>query len=291
MRLHFFGVRGSTPAAGAQFTRYGGHTSCVGVAHADETPRLVLDAGTGLELLSRQLGGAPFHGTVLLGHLHWDHTHGIPFFRAGDRPDATVAVRGPVAPGVSLLDLLERVMAPPNFPITPSELRGAWSFGSLEEGRHQFEGFALEAREIPHKGGRTFGYRVEGGGRAIAYLSDHCPTALGPGRDGLGERHDAALALARDVDILVHDAQYTARELPERAEFGHSAIEYAVSLGAEAGAKAVVLFHHDPHRTDQEIDALARTLPTSSFPIVMAREGLVLDADVVVGAGSGRGRR
>ena len=112
--------------------------------------------------------------------------------------------------------------------------------------RTTIEGFDVLALEIPHKGGRTFGYRVSDGRASIAYLSDHGPVALGPGPDGLGPYHEAALALADGVDLLVHDAQHTAEELPAAAAFGHSAAEYAVALAERAGAGRVLLFHHDP---------------------------------------------
>src|SRR4051794_21966492 len=92
MRVTICGARGSTPAPGREFAGGGGHTSCVALAHADAAPALVLDAGTGLRRLTEVLGGEPFRGTILLGHLHWDHTHGLPFFAAGDRDDATVRV-------------------------------------------------------------------------------------------------------------------------------------------------------------------------------------------------------
>ena len=96
MRLHLCGVRGSAPAVGRQFARIGGNTSCVAIVHDDDVaPRLVLDAGTGLRSVSALLAGDPFRGTILLGHLHWDHTHGLPFFRAGDRPDAVTNVLAP----------------------------------------------------------------------------------------------------------------------------------------------------------------------------------------------------
>ncbi|HZQ86007.1 MAG TPA: hypothetical protein VFA83_14260, partial [Acidimicrobiales bacterium] len=95
MRLLVCGVRGSTPAPGAEFVRYGGNTSCVAVAADNDAPRLVLDAGTGLQRLSRVLAGQPFRGSVLIGHLHWDHTHGIPFFPAGDNPGSKVDVYMP----------------------------------------------------------------------------------------------------------------------------------------------------------------------------------------------------
>ena len=84
MRLHLCGTRGSTPAPGADYVRYGGHTSCVAVAHDGEIPTLILDAGTGLREVTPLLAGRPFGGVILLSHLHWDHVHGLPFFRGGD---------------------------------------------------------------------------------------------------------------------------------------------------------------------------------------------------------------
>lgn len=277
MRVHLCGVRGSTPAVGAAFVGVGGHTSCVAVAHDDEeAPRLLLDAGTGLRAIPALMQGEPFRGTIMLGHLHWDHVQGLPFFRSGDRPDARVNVLLP-AQGAPALELLSRMMSPPAFPIRPDELRGAWSFDSIEEGEYSVEGFTVLAREIPHKGGRTFGYRVSDRASSIAYLSDHGPAGvLGPGTDGFGPYHEAALALCAGVDLLIHDAQYTASELPVRVDFGHSAADYPVELGRRSGAKTVVLFHHDPDRTDTEVAAIERGFQHSAdVSVVAAREGAV----------------
>jgi len=272
----FCGVRGSTPAPGHLYARYGGNTSCVAItpAHGD-APLLVLDAGTGLSRLSVDLGGEPFCGTILLGHLHWDHTHGIPFFPAGDHPEALVTLYQP-AQG-DPLEVLSKVIAPPHFPVTPLELRGRWDFQSLEVGHHQIEGFSVEAIEIPHTGGRTFGFRVSDGTSTIAYMSDHGPVALGPGPFGDGEFHENALALADKVDLLIHDAQYTRQEFPARAHFGHSTIDYAIELGKRAGAAKVVLYHHDPSRTDDELDAIVAVNQHHSVRVVAASEGLSLD--------------
>ena len=283
MRLIICGVRGSTPAPGRDFVRYGGHTSCVAVvADGDEAPRLVFDAGTGLQRLSRALGGEAFRGTILLGHLHWDHTHGLPFFSAGDRDGSAVRVLLPSQPqeppAASASDLLCRVMSPPHFPITPNELRGGWTFGYLEPGRHRLEGFDVLALEIPHKGGRTFGFRVtDSTGASVAYLSDHSPTSIGPGPDGLGEYHTAARTLADGVDLLIHDAQYTAAELPARIHFGHSAVGYAVGLAEACGVGRVLLFHHDPPRTDNQLDAIVAEFSGGPVPVAAAAEGSVIE--------------
>lgn len=252
------GARGSTPATGAAFTRYGGDTSCVALSRSvDEAPSLLLDAGTGLRNLPGLLGpGVPFRGVILLGHLHWDHTHGLPFCPAVDHPDAQVDLYLP-AQGVDPADLLARALGPPHFPIGPDGLRGRWRLHTLDEGTHDLDGWHVVARDIPHKGGRTLGYRVVHDGRSVAYVSDHHPGALGPGPDGLGARHAALKELGDGVDLLLHDAQYTRDEYADRFDLGHSTIDYALAVGEELGVGQVGLFHHDPARTDAELDEIA----------------------------------
>jgi phosphoribosyl 1,2-cyclic phosphodiesterase len=278
VRVYFCGVRGSTPAPGADFVRYGGHTSCVAVAHDNDAPALILDAGTGLRQVTRLLAGRPFAGTILLTHLHWDHVHGLPFFQAGDRDDALVTLLLPdQQDGTSAEEVLARGMSPPHFPIRPSGLRGSWTFGTISPGQLKAEGFTVEAREIPHKGGRTLGYRVSDGRSVVAYVTDHCPTALGPGPDGWGEYHAGALELAAGADVLVHDAQLMAEEVAAEAAFGHAAADYAVGLARRAGARQVVLFHHRPDRTDDALDQLAYRFATSPIAVTVAAEGRILD--------------
>jgi ribonuclease BN (tRNA processing enzyme) len=247
----------------------------VAVALDGQLPSLILDAGTGLRGLSLLLGGRPFSGAIVLGHLHWDHTQGLPFCSVVDNPAATVDLWMP-AQG-DALETLTRGMSPPNFPITPGQLRGTWRFGGLEEGVHDIAGFEVLAREIPHKGGRTFGYRVSDGRSSFAYLSDHCPTSLGSGPAGLGELHPAALALADGCDLLIHDAQYLDEELAEKANFGHSAASYPVALAEAASVPSVLLFHHDPPRTDDAIDALVARYANAPVDVEGARQGSVID--------------
>jgi phosphoribosyl 1,2-cyclic phosphodiesterase len=281
VRITFCGVRGSTPAPGASYVRYGGNTSCVAVAHdGDPGPVLLLDAGTGLANATGLLGGAAFAGTILLSHLHWDHCLGLPFFRGGDRDGARVRLLLPDQGGVgsdgsaSAERLLSRVMSPPFFPVTPGQLHGDWTFGTVSPGQLKAEGFTIEAREIPHKGGRTIGYRVSDGHRALAYVTDHCPTVFGPGPDGLGVYHEAVLDLAAEADLLIHDAQLVAEEVPAEAGFGHAAAEYAVGLAVRARARRVALFHHKPSRTDGQLDAIARRFDGAPLPVLVAAEGL-----------------
>ena len=276
MRLHLCGVRGSTPAPGPAFTRVGGHTSCIAIAHdAEWRPRLLLDGGTGLRRVGELLGDAPFEGTLLLGHLHWDHTQGIPFFAAGDRPDARVDVHLPVAEG-SAEHALDGLMAPPFFPIDAGGLQGHWTFHALDEGSLEVEDFTVLVREIPHTGGRTFGFRVSDGAATMAYISDHGPLALGRGPDGWGPYHTAVLELADGVDVLLHDAQFTELELAARPHFGHSAVDYAVALAERCHVGRLFLHHHDPERTDDEVDAFVDDHRGGPVKVTAAVEGDVV---------------
>jgi phosphoribosyl 1,2-cyclic phosphodiesterase len=276
MRVHFCGTRGSTPVSGAGLSRYGGQTSCVALAHAGEPPTIILDAGTGLMQLTPVLNGVAFRGTLLLSHLHWDHTHGMPFFRGGTLPGHRVDVYLPEQ-GEDAEDLLARAFSPPHFPIRPGQLGEGWTFNAIEPGHYEFDGFSVDAREIPHKGGRAFGYRVSDGEGTVAYLPDHSPISLGPGPDGIGEYHDAAIALSQDADLLIHDSQHTAAELPRLAFLGHSAVEYAAALAQRAQARQLALFHHDPWRTDAEIDALAAQLSAPPVRVFAAYDGMIVD--------------
>jgi phosphoribosyl 1,2-cyclic phosphodiesterase len=277
VRVHFCGVRGSTPAPGTEFVRYGGFTSCVAIAHdGAAAPSLLLDAGTGLRRATALLDDGPFAGTILLSHLHWDHTHGLPFFKGGDRDDALVSLLLPdQLDGQRAVDVLARGMSPPHFPIRPEGLRGTWRFETASAGAFEAEGFGVTALEVPHKGGRTFGYRVSDGRATVTYVPDHCPTDAGPGDDGLGAQHDAAMALAAGADVLIHDAQLFPDEVAAEASFGHAAADYAVGLGRTAGARRIVLFHHKPDRTDDALDELAARLGGAG-DVTVASEDLVL---------------
>ena len=271
VQVQLLGVRGSRPAPGSDFVRYGGNTSCIAVAHADAPPTLLLDAGTGISTLTPHLGGRAFDGSILLTHLHWDHVYGLPFFPPGDRPDARCDLWMPSQGDAE--QVLEAFMQPPHFPIRPRDLRGRWSFHGLEQGETAIEGFSVDAVEIPHKGGRTFGYRVGVDGRSIAYMPDHGPVELGDGPDGQGVIHDAALRLAAGVDVLFHDAQHTVEEFPRVRGFGHSTIDYAIALGQAAQVGLLVLFHHDPGRTDDMLDAIAERTAHLDLRVEVAREG------------------
>ncbi len=271
MRVQLLGVRGSTPAPGPDFVRYGGHTSCVAVTAAGaDRPSLVLDAGTGLRSLTGLLDGQAYDGSIVLSHLHWDHMQGVPFFAAGDRDAARVDLYLPAQDGKSGRDLLAQSFAPPSFPITPEGLRGQWAFPALTDGKHSIEGFTVTTVDIAHKGGRTFGIRVDDELGSLAYLPDHAPAA------GIS---DELVQVLEGVDVLLHDAQFLEGERPVAVDYGHATVEDSVKLAHECGAGTLVLFHHSPVRTDDALDEIGRWAPglAGGLPVVVAREGMTLD--------------
>jgi ribonuclease BN (tRNA processing enzyme) len=264
------GVRGSTPAPGPDFVRVGGHTSCVSVTLTGEsTPSLVLDAGTGLTNLARTLGSGPFSGVIVLSHLHWDHVQGLPFFPAGDRADARVKVYLPAQDGArpdvpgSGAAILRSFMSPPHFPIGPDGLAGRWRFEAAERGWLDAGGARVMLADVPHKGGRTFGIRVEADGASFAYLPDHHPAA----------DSEPGAKLARGVDVLFHDAQFAPDERAIASAYGHATVSDAVELAERAGVGRLVLIHHAPARTDAAAETLAAaTAAAAALPVSLGRE-------------------
>jgi phosphoribosyl 1,2-cyclic phosphodiesterase len=215
------------------------------------------------------LVGQPFQGTVLLSHLHWDHVHGIPFFAAGDRNDARTHVRLPAQNGRTGVELISGQMSPPAFPIRPEQLRGRWTFTATEDGVFEAEGFTVTAFDVAHRGGRTFGYRIDSAAASLGYVPDHAPQA------GVSP---AVLKCLAEVDLLIHDSQFLPAEQALADDYGHSTVPAAVEFAERVGARRLALFHHGPQRTDDELDDIARAASLSTtLPVMAAREGLVLD--------------
>jgi len=271
-------VRGSCPCSGQQYVRYGGNTSCVAVEVGDEAP-IVLDLGTGLRPLGHDLEerfgfDAPIALTAFLTHLHWDHIIGLPFCRPILRLGGKMAVYGPAQDG-PLCEVMDRVVVPPFFPVQVNELHGSVEFREVGDDVLAVGSAKVVVRRVPHVGS-TLGFRIEAGGRSLAYVSDH------QAPDDRQSIDEAVLELCDGADVLIHDAQYTDEEFAAKATWGHSTVSYAVHVAAEAGARELVLYHHDPLHDDDEMDRIvecARMAPGASRldSVVGAAEGLSLD--------------
>jgi phosphoribosyl 1,2-cyclic phosphodiesterase len=249
LKLTFYGVRGSCPCPCEANRRYGGNTASIAL-EVDGEPPILFDLGTGLRLLAAsQPHDGTFRGTALVTHIHWDHVQGLPFFPPVDRPGARLDVYGPTQEGGSLGEVFNDFMRPPYFPVQFSDLRGDIRFHDVLDDDFEVGSAKVKVRPVPHCG-PTVGYRVDWQGVSIAYVSDHQAPL------GLDTVSESVLELCEGVDLLIHDAQYTAEEFEEKAHWGHCTIDYAVLVAREAGVRRLCLFHHDPSHGDDEMDRL-----------------------------------
>lgn len=279
MRLTIWGCRGSVPTPGPDTVRYGGNTSCVEVSLDDGT-NLVLDAGTGIRRLGFDLldrGARRVH--LLLTHLHLDHLEGLRFFAPLWDERVTLDIWGPPSPLLSLRERISRSFSPPLFPIDLREVPARVTFHDVPRQPWTVDGARLLADLVVHPG-PTVGFRIETVTSSFAYLPDHEPALAGTIADRSRDWISGA-AIADDVDILLHDAQYFEDEYEERIGWGHSSVSDAVAFARAVGARRLILFHHEPRHTDvslERLEARARSLVggNEDWP-ALAREGMVVE--------------
>jgi len=276
VRVRLWGTRGSIAAPGADTARYGGNTSCVEV-HGPQGTVLVLDAGTGIRPLGRTLGTAVRRVHVLLTHLHMDHIQGLGFFAPLYDPDVETHLWGPGSTTLDLRGRLMRYLSPPLFPVHLRDLRRL-VLHDLPAGEFDVGEFRVQADRVCHPG-FTVGYRITARAATLTYLPDHEP-ALGVPRFPLHADWTSGHGLARGVDLLVHDAQFSLAEYPMHVGWGHSALEHAIAFAGLARAKHLVTFHHDPAHGDDDIDRLMGTAMASlqvPFTVTAGAEGAVFE--------------
>ena len=265
MQVRFWGTRGSIATPGPQTVRYGGNTSCVEVRTQKGT-LIVLDAGTGLRVFGDALmaGGGAQRGHILIGHTHWDHIQGFPFFTPLFVPGNDWDVYAPRGFGASLQETLAGQMQYTYFPVSLDALGATIRYHDLVEGSFMIDEVRVTARYMNHPA-LTLGYKLEVDGITVVYATDHECHSHAAALPGPPHGHIAPAAHPGDqrhgefiagADLLIHDTQYTAAEYPSRAGWGHSTLEYAVDLAVAGGVKQLALFHHDPRRDDAAVDAL-----------------------------------
>ena len=257
--------------------RYGGNTSCVSVC-AEGSQSILFDLGTGLryfgkDCLSRD---TKFVGTCLLTHAHFDHTQGLPFFAPLLNAETVLNIRGPIQDdGASLQSVFDKLVSPPLFPVDLSHIPGTINFIDTVDSDFMIDDVRVKARVIPHVG-TTLGYRIDFAGKSVAYLSDHQQPV--DGSHGISE---GARELVEGVDLLIHDSQFTPEEFAKKSTWGHCTAEYAVWVAATHGVKRLALFHHDPSRSDDALDASLACLKavgkSAGCEVFAAAEGLTVN--------------
>lgn len=272
MRARIWGARGSLASPGADTIRYGGNTSCIEV-RTDDGSLIVLDAGTGIRKLGLALDGSrPTRIDILLSHLHLDHLEGLGFFAPLWDPSTELHIWGPPSPVRPLSDRISQYLSPPLFPVRLAEVPARIQLHDAPEEPWPLGSATLRSASIVHRG-PTVGYRIEEAGRTIAYLTDHEP-ARAANLATLPAEWVSGYSVAAGADVLIHDCQYTEEEYPSRAGFGHSSPRHVAEFARLAGAKRLLLFHHDPNHADDELEALLRRVRELwDGDVELAREG------------------
>lgn len=260
MRVRFWGTRGSIPRPGPETVRYGGNTSCVELRAADGS-RVILDSGTGAHELGTHLSGRPgSRGHFLIGHTHWDHIQGFPFFAPFFEVGTEWNVYAPGRRTQHIADILAGQMSYDYHPVSVDSFEASVRFHDLREGSFRCGGVAVACRYMNHPV-LTLGYRLAADGVVVVYATDHEPHSLlpldaEPGAIPIHHEDQRHVAFLSEADLLIHDAQYRLDEFPERTGWGHSPVERVVDYAIAAGVKRVALFHHDPMRDDDAVDRL-----------------------------------
>jgi phosphoribosyl 1,2-cyclic phosphodiesterase len=270
--MTFWGTRGSLATPGPETVGYGGNTSCVEVRN-DAGDLVVLDAGTGIRRLGSLVPPDVARIDILLSHLHMDHIQGLGFF-APLRDGTEVHIWGPASTTMSLRARLSRYLSPPLFPVRLRDLPAAVEVHDVPLGTFAIPGYLVTANLVCHPG-PTVGYRIEADGATLAYLPDHEP-ALGANRARRGAAWTSGYDLAADVDVLVHDSQFSDDAYRAHVGWGHSSTSDAARFAVLTRARTLVPFHYDPSHDDAMREHLHRSvrrqLP-STIALLEAREG------------------
>jgi phosphoribosyl 1,2-cyclic phosphodiesterase len=275
MKVKFWGVRGSVATPGQDTVRYGGNTACLEVS--DDKHLVILDAGTGirplgLDLIKRYPQGTKISGHLFITHFHVDHIQGFPFFNPFYAPSNHFTIYGCEGAGKKLESIFMGQLSPEYFPVTLKEMPAELKFVQLTTRPVQLDGWTISPTYVNHPG-LALGYRLDSGTRRVSYITDNEPFRyllrqqggqsdifddLNRGVVEL-EREDKNLVeFVRGSDVLIHDAMYTIDEYKTKLSWGHSFVEFALEVALQAEVRQLVLFHHDPMRSDVMVDDLLK---------------------------------
>ena len=299
MKITFWGTRGSIATPGPDTVRYGGNTACVELS--DDKNLLVFDVGTGLRLLGeelcRRIPAGKITAHLFISHFHFDHIIGFPFFRPLYTPGNTFTLYGCEGTGRKLETIFVGQLSPEYFPVSLSEIPAKLNFVQLTTRPLPLNGWTITPAYVNHPG-LALGYRVDNGKSRVVYMTDNEPfryllrqqAKKTPIYDDLDrgevelEREDLMLVdFLEGADVLIHDAQYTIEEYRTKTGWGHSFYDFAVEMALRGKVKKLILFHHDPLRTDKDLDLQvqrARSIVAqrgAALEIEAAFEGLEID--------------
>ncbi|MCB9251900.1 MAG: MBL fold metallo-hydrolase [Flavobacteriales bacterium] len=252
MKIRIWGCRGSLPSPGPEKNIFGGNTSCVQITHNKTC--IILDGGSGIQRLGIGIDQSITKIDILLTHLHIDHIMGLGFFQPFYNPNITINIWGPSASKEGLQQRLRRYFSPPIFPVQLKELPSKPNIIEINSSQFEIDDFKITSEYVCHPG-PTVGYRLQLGDTVFTYIPDHEP-ALGASDYPNNPEWTSGYSLAKDADLLIHDAQYKTSEYTSRVGWGHSSFADAVKFAELTKVKKMLLFHHDPLHTDETLKEL-----------------------------------
>ena len=305
MKLTLWGVRGSIPVPGQSTVKYGGNTACLEIRYGPENKLLIMDAGSGIKplgdkLMKEDLPKGPIRAKLFLSHTHWDHIIGFPFFTPIFIPGTELDVYSPINyEERSVEEIIGIQLSYQYFPVRQSELAARITYHSLKEDTLDLgDGMVIRTKFLNHPVS-TLGYRFEYEGKSICTVYDHepfrnvfpsdpdhedyDPAAAEEGQRVADEENARIRQFFTGADVVIHDTQYTLDEYNQKfTGWGHSSFEYAIKAGHQGRVKQLYFFHHDPLRTDDQLEELVenyrrRIAGKTSMRIGLAREGVEIE--------------
>jgi phosphoribosyl 1,2-cyclic phosphodiesterase len=303
LSVSIWGDRGSIPCPGKDTVVYGGNTSCLEI-RADEK-LVIIDLGTGIKpfgdwLMANDFKKGPIDADIFITHTHWDHIMGFPMFTPLFIPTSRLRIRGPVSyEDETLEQIIGAQLTYRYWPVRLNELSAHIEYDQIKETSLDLgDGLWVTTKYLNHPI-LCLGYRFEYKGKSIVTAYDNEPfrnlfptdpgdpsydeEAAREGEEAAGEENEKVLRFFRDADVLIHDSQYTSAEYKSHIGWGHSSFEYAINAAHKAGVKKLLLFHHDPNRSDSQLAELEtsyqeRVRGKTAMRVMMAREGLRVEA-------------
>ena len=303
LSVRFWGVRGSIPCPGRSTVEFGGNTSCLEIRAGKRL--IIIDLGTGVKPLGDSIMETDFKNgsmdmDIFISHTHWDHIMGFPMFTPIFVPGTSMTIRGPVSYDEdSLASIIGDQLSYRYWPVRQSELAAKIEYQELKETSLDLGGGLRVTTKYLNHPILCLGYRFEYEGKSIVTAYDHEPfrnlfptDPADPGyneeadREGeiaAREENEKILGFFKDADVLIHDTMFTADEFEKHLGWGHSSYEVSIDAALKAGVKKLVFFHHDPSRTDEQLEGLEKKYiqevqSKTHMEIIMAREGLTVEA-------------
>lgn len=284
LRLRFWGTRGSVPSPGPRTVEYGGNTTCVEL-RTDDDELIILDAGTGIRELGRSLvasaNGHAIRGDIFFTHAHWDHIQGLPFFTPAFQRGNKFTLWGNPVLQENIGVVVRQQMSPVVFPVAFDDLSARIEVRELTSDRHATNGYKVEAARVRHPGG-ALGFRFTSttdSHSSVVFIPDNELDVFGDQADADASPPEQLVHFARGAKVLIHDAMYTGTEYMDHRGWGHSSFRDAIEFAIAAEVETLVLFHHEPDRTDDELTAqleLSRTMVKErggNVNVLAAQEG------------------